>query len=75
MIGQVWEFDDCKVVEQEMDGNVVFDVHFLDGCVQRMYPDGIEDVEGCYAAFAMGISPVGAEDGHGNIVCEVEGRY
>lgn len=72
MIGQVWEFDDCKVVEQEMDGNVVFDVHFLDGCVQRMYPDGIEDVEGCYAAFAMGISPVGAEDGHGNIVCEVE---
>ena len=72
MIGQVWEFDDCKVVEQEMDGNVVFDVHFLDGCVQRMYPDGIEDVEGCYAAFAMGMSPVGAEDGHGNIVCEVE---
>ncbi len=75
MIGQVWEFDDCKVVEQEMDGNVVFDVHFLDGCVHRMYPDGIEDVEGCYAAFAMGMSPVGAEDGHGNIVCEVEGRY
>lgn len=72
MIGQVWEFDDCKVVEQEMDGNVVFDVHFLDGCVHRMYPDGIEDVEGCYAAFAMGISPVGQEDGHGNIVCEVE---
>lgn len=70
MIGQVWEFDDCKVVEQEMDGNVVFDVHFLDGCVHRMYPDGIEDVEGCYAAFAMGISPVGQEDGHGNIVCE-----
>lgn len=72
MIGQVWEFDDCKVVEQEMDGNVVFDVHFLDGCVHRMYPDGIEDVEGCYAAFAMGMSPVGQEDGHGNIVCEVE---
>ena len=72
MIGQVWEFDDCKVVEQEMDGNVVFDVHFLDGYVHRMYPDGIEDVEGCYAAFAMGMSPVGQEDGHGNIVCEVE---
>lgn len=72
MIGQVWEFDDCKVVEQEMDGNVVFDVHFPSGCVHRMYPDGIEDVEGCYAAFAMEMSPVGAEDGHGNIVCEVE---
>lgn len=70
MIGQVWEFDDCKVVEQEMDGNVVFDVHFPSGCVHTMYPDGIEDVEGCYAAFAMGMSPVGQEDGHGNIICE-----
>ena len=37
-----------------------------------MYPDGIEDVEGCYAAFAMGMPPIGQEDGHGNIVCEVE---
>ena len=72
MIGTEWKFDDCKVVEQEADGNVVFDVHFPSGKVQRMYPDGIEDVEGCYAAFAMGMSPVGQEDGHGNIVCEVE---
>ena len=72
MIGQVWEFDDGKVGEQEMDGNVVFDVHFPSGKVQRMYPDGIEDGEGCYAAFAMGMSPVGQEDGHGNSVCEVE---
>ena len=70
MIGTEWKFKDCKVVEQEADGNVVFDVHFPSGKVQRMYPDGIEDVEGCYAAFAMGISPVGQEDGHGNIVCE-----
>lgn len=75
MIGTEWKFKDCKVVEQEADGCTVFDVHFPSGCVHKMYPDGIEDVEGCYAAFAMGMSPVGQEDGHGNIVCEVEGRY
>ena len=31
-----------------------------------------KDVEGCYAAFAMGMSPIGQEDGHENIVCDVE---
>ena len=34
-----------------------------------------KDVEEIFTNVAMGISPVGQEDGHGNIVCEVEGRY